>query len=225
MSSDMKNDRVVFDRLVDGELSAGERQSLIASLDDRENGWRQCAFAFLEAQAWRHDIGALVSNSSQASNSIQTSGKKRPQLSGFNSRWLSMHWLAVAAGLLVAFGGGLFFGTSRFQHAPRIPTEQVADNAWPQGAATGEVLTMWVSDEQGRRRSLDVPLVDAGKLDRQWGTQFRSAISDELRRQFESQGYRIQSRQRYAPVWIGKDRPLVLPVEDTQIVPVSRPVW
>src|SRR5262245_7197050 len=45
------NDDVLFDRLVDGELSADERRHFLTSLDDRPDGWRRCAIAFLEAQS------------------------------------------------------------------------------------------------------------------------------------------------------------------------------
>ena len=46
------DDNLTFDRLVDGELSADERRELLASLDQREEGWRRCALAFLEAHQW-----------------------------------------------------------------------------------------------------------------------------------------------------------------------------
>ena len=49
-------DDVLFDRLVDGELSAAERRELLASLDGRPTGWRRCALAFLEAQTWQDEL-------------------------------------------------------------------------------------------------------------------------------------------------------------------------
>ena len=58
MNDDNQQDDILFDRLVDGELSAAERQQLLASLDDRPGGWRRCALAFLEAQTWRSDLTA-----------------------------------------------------------------------------------------------------------------------------------------------------------------------
>ena len=50
------NDDLRFDRLVDDELSDTERRQLLASLDDEPGGWRCCALAFLEAQAWRQTM-------------------------------------------------------------------------------------------------------------------------------------------------------------------------
>ena len=47
MNSALPNDDILFDRLVDGEISAAERRELLESLDSRPGGWRQCALAFM----------------------------------------------------------------------------------------------------------------------------------------------------------------------------------
>ena len=65
MTQPSENDDALFDRLVDGELSDFERQRLLASLDDpqgvwRDQGWRRCALAFLEAQTWGHQFKHML---------------------------------------------------------------------------------------------------------------------------------------------------------------------
>ena len=52
-------DDSMFDRLVDGELSPGERRQLLASLDNQPDGWRRCALSFLEAQSCARKFGAV----------------------------------------------------------------------------------------------------------------------------------------------------------------------
>ena len=42
-----------IDRLVDGELSRVERRELLKRLESEPDGWRRCALAFLENQAFR----------------------------------------------------------------------------------------------------------------------------------------------------------------------------
>jgi hypothetical protein len=42
----------LLDRLVDGEIDPRQRQELLKALDREPDGWRRCAMAFLEAQAW-----------------------------------------------------------------------------------------------------------------------------------------------------------------------------
>jgi hypothetical protein len=48
-----------LDRLVDGELDEHARSALIRALDGDPNGWKRCALAFLEAQAWREAAHAM----------------------------------------------------------------------------------------------------------------------------------------------------------------------
>ena len=50
----------VLDRLADGELADDDRSLLLASLDDQPGAWRDCALAFLEAQQFRHEFGAMA---------------------------------------------------------------------------------------------------------------------------------------------------------------------
>jgi hypothetical protein len=49
-------------------------------------------------------------------------------------------------------------------------------------------------------------------------------MSAELKQQLEDRGYQVESRRRYAPLWLEQGQPLMLPVEDTRIVPVGRDI-
>jgi hypothetical protein len=46
-----------LDQLADGEMSGARRRELLKSLDHVPQGWRRCALAFLESQAWREALG------------------------------------------------------------------------------------------------------------------------------------------------------------------------
>ncbi len=59
-TTDRPLDPQALDRLVDGELEGRERRNLLASLDSRPGGWRQCALAFLESQSWGHSLTEYV---------------------------------------------------------------------------------------------------------------------------------------------------------------------
>jgi anti-sigma factor RsiW len=104
----------MIDRLVDGELSAGEYRRLVAALD-RHTGedvarmalvpdvWRRVALAFLEAQALRQELGEFVH---APPDTLAT--KEGTQTNRQHPQWLP--WgtlLAVAASLLLAFGLGV----------------------------------------------------------------------------------------------------------------------
>src|SRR5690349_16591155 len=56
----MPEDSQLLDRLVDGELNDAERRDLLLRLERTPDGWRRCALAFLEGQAWRSESKAMV---------------------------------------------------------------------------------------------------------------------------------------------------------------------
>jgi hypothetical protein len=229
MNEETIHDDILFDRLVDGELSDDERRRLLASLDGRVDGWRRCALAFLEAQSWSSDLGLLlrprVPASSDAIESVTLApGHSKP-------RRQRLAWLAVAASVLVAATLVMMQGDggNRMATMPRDANEQIAvatpPNPAPDTAAVNDALTLWVRDDNGQSRPVRVPLVDAGALDRELGVTFQSAISPEIRERLQERGYDLQSRRRYAPLWLENGRPMIVPVEDTKIVPVGRKVY
>jgi len=228
---------LLFDRLVDGELSPSERRELLASLDDRRDGWRRCALAFLEAQTWSEGLGHLVrapatldSVSLEETKPVVTPASTR---GASRSRWQRAGWLAVAAGLLVAFTLGWL---GRGGGAPRVATNplshdsaaQIADATpspeLPHAERRDDALTLWVRNENGQAQPIQVPLVDAETLDRQLGMQFRTGVPAELRSRLQDRGFDVESKRRYAPLWLENGRSMIVPVEDTRIVPVSQ-VW
>ena len=153
MNDPLINDDVLFDRLVDGELSAIERRELLASLDDRPDGWRRCALAFLEAQSIRGEMRRLVdaaAHPATLSETLALAGATAPM-----SRWrrsrLACASLAMAASLLVAFGLG-------WEFKPATPgLDQVADSS-----DAAEVLPSGRAPGAGRGRR------DAGRSQPRW---------------------------------------------------------
>ena len=231
---DTLNDDLQLDRLVDGELSADERRELLLSLDARENGWRRCALAFLESQTWGQELKQLVRPTSSPEVS-------RPSASQSGR---SVKWLAVAAGLLLAFTIGMGLGERVFRIGPRAtpaieqlagdsPDARIVDPSHPISpdrpidakVNRPDMLTVWVQDENGQPRPLGVPLVDAETVDRQLGVGFRPGVPQHVRSRLREQGYQVETKRRYAPLWIEQGQPVVFPVEDTRIVPVSREVY
>src|SRR5262245_24670774 len=103
--NDSFNDDVVFDRLVDGELTPDERRQLLESLDKRPERWRRCAIAFLEGQSWRDELGQVARGSLTETKDLKSPAF--PLSRGTGPNWLvGAKWLAIAAGLLLAFEFG-----------------------------------------------------------------------------------------------------------------------
>ena len=231
MRDDMEpHDDILFDRLADGELSPAERSELLASLDVRPDGWRRCALAFLEAQTWRKELPRLVAEAT--SPSLSAPAEEVP----LEPEW-SLNWYAIAASLLFAFTLGLALRDLPHSHQARAPNPSNIATVVPQQpvftpqfagrapAASGDSVTLWVRDEAGNARQLRVPLVDATAMDQHLGLEFQSGVPADVRRQLEERGYQVESKRRYAPLVLEGGRPLMVPVEDTKIVPVSNPVY
>jgi hypothetical protein len=232
MREEMNNDNAQLDRLVDGELSADERAEFLRSLDERPDGWRRCALAFLEAQAWRGEFRQLV-REPEAAIEAHVIPATRPGIGRRNIR-IALSWAGIAASLLVAFSlGFLQRGSDQsVNNAPIAdvtidPSNQIAegDPAPRPELANPDVLTLWARDESGRPRSIRVPLMDAGALDRQLGVEFLPGMPAHVRSRLHDDGYDVQSKRRYAPLWLENGQRMVLPVEDTKIVPVSQNVY
>jgi hypothetical protein len=139
-------------------------------------------------------------------------------------------WAAIAASLLLAFSlgvsqSGLFDrAETPLANAPLQPTNPAPDQV-AAIAAPGDALTLWTQDEAGQPRRFQVPLMDASTLDRELGVRFRPGMPANVRSSLQDGGYQVQSRQRYAPLWLENGQRLVVPVEDTKIVPVSQNVY
>jgi hypothetical protein len=223
---------ILIDRLVDGELTDDDRRRLLQSLDERPEGWRRCALAFLEAQSWREELGQVAHDLG-----TETKESMSPVPSAVvvrKSVWtMGAMWLAMAAGLLVAFGLGTMHrdrdhlvadnsanSSGQLANVPS-PVIPAPSNA----AKRGDAVTLFVKDEGGRMQPVRVPLVDANTLDKELGVQFQTGVPDDVRKQLKSNGYAVQTKRQYAPLWLENGRPMILPVEDTKIVPVSNKVY
>jgi hypothetical protein len=232
MHDETIQDDILFDRLVDGDLSAGERRRLLESLDMRPDGWRRCALAFLEAQSWREDLGQLVRDGS-VDRADHATASASPASSNRQILKSATTWLAIAAGLLVAFNLGVMRHDNGRQvvnrpsnsaNDPLVVAPPTASQS-PSASRVDDALTLWVRDDKGQPQRLRVPLVDAGALDRQLGVQFQSGLPANVRSQLLDRGYNVESKRRYAPLWLEDGNPMILPVEDTKIVPVSQRVY
>lgn len=231
MFEEHTHEDILFDRLVDGELSADERRLLLASLDDRPGGWRRCALAFLEAQSWSEGLGEMVREPAARQSAVEQNSVVRVvPPSPPEDKQRGFAWVAIAAALLAAFTFGLMWrsGTPVAVNDRGQPDAKIAEVIPPpsfQSPGAPDALTLWVRDDTGNPRPLRVPLVDAGTLDQQLGLQFQTGLPADVRDRLQDRGFDVQSKRRYAPLWLENGRPMIVPVEDTRIVPVSQSVY
>lgn len=90
-------DGMLLDRLVDGELSDAEYREVLQGLDSQPEGWRRCALAFLEAQAWGREF--RVVRCEKGDQPAETWPRRRGSWFYFSALGI-----ACAASFLMAFG-------------------------------------------------------------------------------------------------------------------------
>ncbi len=209
-------DRRLLDRLVDGELSREEYQQALRTLSDQPGGWRQCALAFLESQAWRQSLEAFTGKSSESGGGMSSRWdavataveSPRPDRDAVVRKMASdrkevrprgpmLSWLGLAASVLLAFALGR---TSEFGGgAPS--THRPAPSVVRHGG--------------GGNRPLDAQLVQDGF----WNG--RPAVSPEVRDALGRLGTKVYQKNGYIPATTPDGQQVLLPVEEIQLVPVK----
>jgi anti-sigma factor RsiW len=228
-----------IDRLVDGGLNEAERRVLLARLDSQPGGWRACALAFLEAEAWRAAMGSLVIDMPQQA--------VRPATGAAASRLgrLRLYWMSVAAGILLAFGLGSVLG-SRWGDAgravvdrsegpqqiaaPADPAGSDAEAAPPQETGTAPAdadvqvvgLVRW--GEEGAPQQA-VPIVSGRGLDEDWLRAQPRLFSDHALQQLERYGWRVQQGRQLLSIELRDGRRLAIPLDSVKYQFVGHEVY
>lgn len=137
-----------FDRLVDGELSAAEYRQLLASLDDEPGGWRRCALAFLEAQAWGQDLRGLR-NRLDKPTEVPAAAVADEAVHATQLRWVN--WLAIAASVIVLCGFGMLYQQHRIGSAGDLAESSTkqSDSSAKQIATTAPPAIAQTDAKQG----------------------------------------------------------------------------
>lgn len=229
-----RDDDTRFDQLVDGALSVDQYKSLLASLEDEPGGWRRCAMAFLEAQAWKKEFTAIrrVEEDGAPRANTQEAAVVRPAKKA--SLLAGSPLLAAAACVVLAFGLGSAT-QSRFSFSEPFPT-RLSGQA-PLGAAQappifpdeedGEYATQnleiaamkFVIDGAGNEE-VEVPVI-AGDAGTESLVETEPAIPDSVLRSLRMKGHDISRQQQFIPVATGDGRHVIFPVEQYHITPVS----
>jgi anti-sigma factor RsiW len=192
------DDRLV-DRLVDGELPDAERRLLLQRLETEPDGWRRCALAFLESQAWRQSLGALAESAGSSSGRATVTPPAAASIPVRKSPGFRMiaGLSALAACLALAFALG-------WNLRPQ-----------PAGATSGVLLTKAEpavkSSAEGRSAKADLTSAQENSaLVRNEPGQSLEAIL----KKWEQRGYRAERQDRVVPVELKDGRKVNLPVQE-----------
>jgi len=202
------------DRLVDGCLGETERRELILRLDDEPDGWRRCALAFLEDQAWRSALALPVATPKVVEVPADAPRRARPA-------WLR---LSVAASMLAAtFAVG--FATGGAMRGTRQPLVARSDRPKVQppapeasDAPVREVGWIDVVDgSNGESPPGRVPILSGPGLDERWLRDQPPSVPDYVRAQWERQGYQVEERRRLVSLDLDDGRRVAIPVDEVNL--------
>jgi hypothetical protein len=193
-----------LDCLVDGELSDSQRRELLLGLDGIANGWRRCALAFIEAQAWRREFSALLAApQAVAAPSAGVIGPRPSRQFGLSTIF------ALAATFLVAFTLGLAMQGARAL-LPGVSTRPEQLAAMPVHSGEKSTNTHLAStDRPARETAVDTIWLPAETED----SDATASLPTQLVQQFQQLGHDVQHRQELWPVELANGHRAVLPIE------------
>ncbi len=226
-----------FDLLVDGELGEEDRRALLGRLDGQPGGWRRCALAFLEAQAWKREFAALLRPARPAEQSA-ASPRPTPSPRSANRGWWSSPAgtvLAMAGSFLIALMLGVHWNRSAWNNpgmttaaASLGPRTHAQDQAARRGqhpdvagvAKPWQLVTLAGVDSRGK--PLQLMAIQADRLDGAWLQSIPKPVSPDLLQAFQDSGYRVGQQRELFPVRMNDGRRLVVPVDQVNIHYVGR---
>jgi hypothetical protein len=230
--------QIGLDRLADGELTSDEQRGLIMALENQPDGWRRCALAFVESQAWRGELRRITAVGGTVNQPISINRSARR-----NTAIHALRWLAVATSVLVAFTLGIAAhswwpaaATNQPAKIVTVPPEEpiaaspekyVAAVAEPNStgavgsAASGKwqalKVTIPTADGQGEQ-TVEVPLVAAGEQEvKSMLAKQQPLLSDVALQALESTGHEVQQHRAYYPVQLQDGMQAVLPVDFVEV--------
>lgn len=182
----LATDPRMFDKLVDNELDDAARAELIRTFDSTPDGWKRCALAFLEAQAW----GQSLRNASRDAVEYDRTGSSRAASFGLVARRLCR----VAAVVIVAFGAGFVL------RGTESPTGVVSGGSSGTGKDEHVVASVPVSAPPSPHPMTPPP-------------DTVPYVPERVRLQFERQGYHVTGDRKLMPIALGDGRKVAVPVD------------
>ena len=247
MNTSSHNLEAQLDRLVDGELPPAEYRSLLASLEDQPDGWRRCATAFLEAQAFGRDLSAIrqsaatVSIAAVPAATIEQVHLPAGRSDDWSHRtWQGLYFATIAASLALAFYVGSWTSGMNNPSGPLIAdhqtTPQVERPDIPSPASVAQRETepspaprtdaplgnvRLVMDGGETSQGVDVPVYSPQQVER-WRSVNKPVLPPAVIEQLRQAGHKVSHRQQYLLLDTADGRQVIVPVDDYQIQPPRR---
>lgn len=226
--------RSEMDRLVDEELSVGERSRLFARLDASPGSWRQCALAFLEAREWRESFTAALKPVRTPSDRVIA--ERSRAASG-----LGLFWAGLVGGVVLAFGLGLGLGMSGFVGSGSSRGSVTRDAGSGDGTPADVEPTLrghelstgtdvaWVPELVGLIQDSEsentVPIVSGPGFDEEWLRGLPPPLTDYDRQRLERDGYHVEQGRKFVTVQLREGERVTIPIDLVNVQYVGQRIY
>jgi hypothetical protein len=226
-------DARLFDRLADGELDDDGRRALLSRLDEIPGGWRRCALAFLEAQAWRSELRLTAGRSDTAVLHPAISRVERSR--GARARRATLLVLALVAAFSCGWltrpdgaavhndqsAGDLKAVVQRDADGVKPPDEAASNSSFasrepPPGIRLAGLLTFQI-DESGQSREVRVPVLEGPGIDSRWLLDQPATIRASIVKELQRRGHKVEAHRQLLTVDLKDGRKVLLPVDQVDV--------
>lgn len=223
------NENELIDLLVDDELGESQRRDLLQRLEQSPGGWRRCALAFLEAQCWKKELGAVAREPERMASPTPRVSQRAPAF-----RWGTP--LAMAASFLVALGLGVVWNGGWQGRTPLSgqlatttvsqPQTAVGPGSPASAAPAWQMVTLAADRGQGdEERSIRLPAMQRDRIDQDWLNSIPASIPPEVLRALKNTGHEVRQSRQLVPVEMRDGRRLVVPLDQVDLEYVGRPMY
>lgn len=216
-------DETELDALVDGSLDEPERRALLLRLESTPEGWRRCALAFLEAQAWREALGAAACQTPTQGIGVAQPVAAREARVASSSRY-GPHALWAAAVALAFLGGwgvrGVPVPIQAPAHEPIVAS--LGPSIEPATRASNSNATHMDPPTKSRPRPSGEP---------EWSTAglvlplAPPALPERVRDRLVRNGYRVREHTALSSIALDDGRRVAVPVGQVRLEYVGSMIY
>ncbi len=223
----MDDQRRQIDRMVDGELSV-EQQRVVLLACDENHEWRELALAYVEDQAWGHELRSLARDrgspwNNAVANEQNAGGRDRAEAA--RPRFVPTPWhpLSLAAAICVSLTLGFGLGWWGQIGADRLPPRVVAtvDDLPPAPSSVAaqaqlpySSMKITVSDPAANElKQIDLPIVRASSWGDDWQSHLLSAVPESVVNELRGRGHEVTQHRWMIPVRLSDGQRVIVPVD------------